>query len=308
MKSIALALALLLSPIAAKARDFVELVSELPGNCERDCGNRDAVVFIHGIFGSRDSFRSGQFFWPQRLPLVSGGRVVDVFSVQYDTSLLQGFWKDPAQFDEVVDELVSRLFDDPTHRNEGLLTSRGYRSLGFIAHSLGGNLAAAYLHSIKSFAGHKARARHSFLITLGTPVLGSQIANSYTVLKDRLPGLANDPLLDSLAVNNTFLRMFRRWRVEENSKANRFHCRPVDLVVAVEKAPVGPFVVVDESSASELRDIATEIRAFNGYNHLRIAKPESETDPLYQWVSKTIENEMIRLNDWGDGPLCQTEY
>jgi hypothetical protein len=58
-----------------------------------------------------------------------------------------------------MSKMQGPVFNDVRFLPEGFVTSRGYRSVGFIAHSLGGNVITAYIHSVKSELGHSARAQ-----------------------------------------------------------------------------------------------------------------------------------------------------
>lgn len=180
---------------------------------------------------------------------------------------------------------------------------RPYRSLNFIAHSLGGNVAASLVHDTKSMFGHDRRARFGFILTLGTPAGGSQIASIGAILQALLQ--TNDGLLESLERDNTFLRMLQRWRVAETAKAQRFQCRPVNLYVAIEgRSTLGVQVVSEDSARDPVRGLAKEIKLFADKDHSTIVKPAGTSDPVYQWVGGIIEKEMARLERWGNRALC----
>jgi hypothetical protein len=274
------------------------------------CRQRDALFFIHGIFGSSDTFKNASFNWPRRVASDFGTQL-DVYEISYDTLMLNWLRKDIATFDEVAAEIFDKLhgkFRPGVGRGrDGLLKTREYRSVGFIAHSLGGNFVATYVHSIKSELGHEDRARNSFLITLGTPASGAQIANVGEWAK-RLLVMNDDPLLESLRKDNTFLRMLASWRRAEDRKARQFKCRPVHLYVGIEGGTVAGIQVVSRASAeAPYRDIAVS-RYFETYNHSRIAAPESETDPLYVWVNEIIGKEIDRINRWREPTLCGQNF
>src|SRR5262249_33696821 len=157
---------------------------------------------------------------------------VDVFVIKYNTQLLNWLNRDVATFDEIAEVLMSKMQGPVIHDGgtrvlpEGFVTKRGYRSVGFIAHSLGGNVTAAYLHSVKSELGHSARAQNAYVIMLGTPAEGSYLANVGKIIKRYLN--QRDPLLTSLERDNLFLRMLAMWRRAEDQKSQRFHCRAVN--------------------------------------------------------------------------------
>jgi hypothetical protein len=275
----------------------------------RRCEGRDAIFFVHGIFGDQTTFTNGSYKWPNELS--ADFPDVDVFVIKYRTHLLNWLKSDVATFDEISEVLMGALqgpiragLRDP---NGGMLAKRKYRSIGFIAHSLGGNIAAAYIHSVKSELGHVLRAQNAFLITLGTPADGAYIANVGQIIKRAL-GL-NDPLLTALQRDNLFLRMLAMWRRAENTKAQNFQCRPVNLYVGIEGAAAFGIPVVSEDSAKKpYEHLAQEIKSFPAYDHLRIAAPESKTDPLNVWVTGIIKKERTRMDNWGTATLCSGNY
>jgi hypothetical protein len=98
---------------------------------------RDAVFFVHGIYGDVDTFRNGDFFWPAELAKEFSNEL-DIYAIEYRTKLLSWLKSNIASFDDVSDALFKELhgYDGPV--GDALLVQRPYRSVGFIAHSLGG--------------------------------------------------------------------------------------------------------------------------------------------------------------------------
>ena len=261
------------------------------------CFDRHVVVFVHGIYGSEATFEhaSTGFSWPLNVRDDVLGHKVDVYRLDYRTKLISWAKANIAYLDGVVYDTFDAL---------GPLRDK-YRSIGFIAHSLGGNVVASYLHTVKTDQGHVARASNVFVISLGTPYSGAQIANVGLLFKEVL-GIS-DPLLTSLAANNTFLRFLERWRQSEDRKAAEFHCRPVHLYAAVETKPMGTIQIVDvDEAVKPIRNLAVEIKKFDR-NHAEIAKPKDKSDDLYRWVDGIITNEFKRADDWS-GPLCTRPY
>ncbi len=286
----------------------VAKIIEVRSSCEWElCKDFDAIFFVHGIYGDGDTFKNVNFDWPTQIPAVLSGRKIDVYRIEYKTALIAWLKKDIASFDEVVDSIFNALQGHPTPnfglQRDGLLVRKPYRSVAFIAHSLGGNIVAAYFHTVKSELGHIARAQNSFLITLGTPANGAQLANVALVAKTFLN--MRDPLLGSLSRDNTFVRMLARWRNAEDQKATAFRCRSVNLYVAVEGARLAGMKIVSRDSAEEpFRNIAKNIEFFSDLNHSTIAKPKDKNDKIFVWVENIIKNEVNRLNSWSDLDLC----
>jgi hypothetical protein len=310
MKSLLFVLPILLLTTLFTRGDEIDGVSidpiNVPCATQSSCMARDAVFFVHGIYGDKDTFKNGTFDWPNEFAKQFDNKV-DVYVITYPTKLISWLKKDIASFEDISDNIFALLQGKPIpgggRMRDGLLSDRPYRSVGFMAHSLGGNVAAAYIHSVKSELGHEARAQNSFLITLGTPADGAQIANVAVVAKSILA--IRDPLLQSLGRDNTFLRMLASWRNAENVKANHFDCRPVNLYVGVEGSPMLGMTIVSKESAEEpYRNIAKEVKVFEGYNHSQIAKPADANDPVFVWVRDIVKGEQERLNTWS-GKLCR---
>lgn len=240
------ALVFMIGSDAFAAEEPLKIVPVRQSCTSNDCSDYDALFFIHGIYGDDTTFKGGTFDWPEHIPDVIQGRKIDVFRIEYRSALVSWLENGVGSMDEIVDAMVEKFYDEAGKNR--FLDTKQYRSAGFIAHSLGGNVIAAFLHSVKSLWGHKERARYPFVVTLGTPVNGAEIANVLRTAK-RLLGM-RDRLLDSLERDNTFLRMMERWKWAEGAKARRFDCRPVDLYVGVEGTLLPYWRVVPTSSAN----------------------------------------------------------
>jgi putative serine esterase DUF676 len=261
--------------------------------CKIDCSNRDAIVFIHGIYGDRATFINDdpKFDWPAQLStaISSSDHRVDVFTLNYKTVLLT--WAEGKTTFRELNVAVMQAMRP--------LRKRKYRSIGIIAHSLGGNVASSYIHTLKSRVGHIARSQHAFVITLATPVLGSQYADLGVKLQDAL-GMT-DPLLISLkSRHNPFLEMLLDYRQAEWEKESCKICRPTNLHLAFEKETMGPFKIVSELEAVEpVRSIAASpVKGFLKKNHSTIAKPTGPKDLVYEWVLYLVKKEYRRLTTW----------
>jgi hypothetical protein len=258
--------------------------------CESTCQGRHAIIFVHGIYGSKETFTNNSvlpsFDWPSALPKLISGVPLDAYVIEYKTLLFSWATQNIASLDMVVENF---------HPIVRAIRERGYKSVNFVAHSLGGNIVTAYLHSVKSEEGHNARAQHGFLLTLGTPVSGAAIANVGSMLKDLIG--APDPLLESLKRDNTFLRMMNVWSRQEDAKGGRFQCRPVSFYAGIETKGVGPVQIVETNSAMSSMRMITQRREFS-LNHIEISKPKSELDPLFRWLVTILNEEIHRLELW----------
>jgi len=263
-------------------------------------GEVHAIFFVHGIFGSDETFKNDDFDWRSKIPPEIDRSRVDVFSVNYHTELVEWLNKDIASLDEVVYAFYYGL-----HRRIGgaqlsFLEEYPYKSIGFIGHSLGGNIATAYLHTVKTERGHAYRAQTGYIIALGAPTTGAQIADVAVWLKAKLH--MPDGLLSSLTRDNTFLRMLAHWRYSEHEKAKRFECRPVNIYMAREGASMYGIPVVPPLDRADYMSSATDTETFANVNHEMLAKPVNERDPIYRWVDKILLEEITRINKWQPKP------
>ena len=268
-----------------------------------ECRDSHAIVFIHGIYGSRETFATPTFDWPKSIPERIDGKRVDVYLVEYQTQLVAWAKKNVSNLDEVVYAVFRGMNSEVLRRD--------YKSIGLVGHSLGGNVGTSYLHTVKSELGHAARSRHSFIVTLGTPTDGADIAAVAQLIKRYLQ--MSDPLLTSLQKDNTFLRMLALWRYSENQKSNTFGCRPVRIYAGIEGSRYFGVKVVSEQSARFISQYggagSIKFETFPLLNHSTIAKPPNANDKgVYDWTLKIFEDEIKRVSGWrnrsGNEDLC----
>jgi hypothetical protein len=77
----------------AQQPQAVSTIERVRVNCPNGgtCLDRDAVVFVHGIFGNAGTFRAGTFDWPEHMPAEFNGRPVDIYRIDYTTALRNWF-------------------------------------------------------------------------------------------------------------------------------------------------------------------------------------------------------------------------
>jgi hypothetical protein len=256
---------------------------------QASCDKYDAIVFVHGIYGSDTTFVNGDthFDWVKSFPRNVDERPVDVYRLTYTTAFARWARGATPDFQSVADAMYVAMKP---------LRMRQYRSIGFIAHSLGGNFVSTYLVMVTLGLGHPSRSQHAFVITLATPVLGAQIANVEGVL--RALGMS-DPLLQSLTTDNQYLKMLKDFRERSDPKAQHYGCRAVHLHAAYEKEKLGPILVVTKDSAAEAvsQSVASPVVGFDR-NHSSIVKPRDANDEVYTWVLDRVVSEYDRLAIW----------
>ena len=163
-------------------------------------GKTRVIVFVHGLHGSRDSWRAANgAYWPEMVRTDPRFAFSDVEVAEYPTPASNG--KMSSQ--QLAEVLWTRLKQDHVWE---------HREVVFLAHSLGGILVEEML------LRHPAEAaRVKFIVSYGTPHEGSSLARMASIY-DR------DPLLNDLsdAGDNTFLtQLENNWR--GHSSVNGIH-------------------------------------------------------------------------------------
>jgi pimeloyl-ACP methyl ester carboxylesterase len=283
----------------AGTQEPARLEAGRPLQCQKvPCNNFDALVFVHGIYGGHETFYNSRTgfdwprMWPQAMPTdaVGGLTHVDVYVIEYRSAFASWARGDNPAFEDVAKTVFQVMAP---------LRKKQYRSIGFIAHSLGGNIVSTYIQMVNNRYGHAHRAENAFLITLATPVIGAQIADVFGFVKRRV--FINDHLLKSLESGNLYLTMLNEFRSEVEAKAEDAGCRAVHLHAAIEEKYLGPVLVVTPQSAGEAisKMVNSPVVGFR-LNHLEMAKPTGPNDPLYTWVMDRVEDEYSRMSDWQD--------
>jgi pimeloyl-ACP methyl ester carboxylesterase len=229
------------------------------------CG---AVIFIHGITGSKETWGNpaGNLYWPTMLVSQTAlSNEIDIYQIDYDSRLFDG----PAAV--AIETDIEKSLDK-------LILEKQYSKIVFVAHSLGGILARTYLLHVKHTFGHAALSRFRLVITLGTPNEGSSLAN--------LGRLATDNeqirVLRPIDVND-FQQLVNKSMREIQEKHEG--CPSLRTFAAFEKKPVLLLgIIVEEASAT--KDAFAKI----GFerNHMELPKPVSPDDPVYAWATRLV--------------------
>jgi len=288
-----------LLPAVSLASTTIEAAREVQCSpVESDCRAYDAIVFVHGIYGSSETFSSGRtgWSWPKDFPPQLSERKIDVFSLNYRTSLLSWAKGASPEFDSLAEEAFSAMRP---------LRIRQYRSIGFIAHSLGGNVVATYLVKAKLKRGTSGRAQHLYLVTLATPFSGSRVADLGASIKGSI-GIRDD-LLDSLKKDNLYLRMLKGFTLDFKEREHLFDCRPFSLYSAFEMEAMGPFLIVErESAAQTMKSILKSPAVGFDLDHSAISKPDGPDHRVATWVVGRVQDAFEIAKAWDVAPESQT--
>lgn len=292
LSAILVSVGLVCSSGVAGAEDKARVYPAGQINCREtsaNCWDYDAIVFVHGIYGSKETFRneSTAFDWPTSIRTDVAGRHIDVYQLEYSTALLKWARSEIDDFIQIQKDMFDALKP---------VRSRQYRSIGFIAHSLGGIMVQAYLAMVKTTRGSAGMAQHAYVITLATPYTGAQLASLGGLLKTAL--FMRDDLLDTLSKDNRLLKFVGVLRENLQKRSMTFGCRPTSTFVAVETKPYKGIAVVDPESA--IASYANEVSRF-AVDHVEIAKPRGPDSEAYRWVDGLVEKEIVRINSWAGG-------
>lgn len=274
LRTVLLALTLLAAATAG-ARAEVRLIEDSVAACDAPCP-RTAVIFIHGITGSRETWvnRDRGAYFPQLLaddPAFAGG--LDVYRVDYDS-----WWNEGEPIVSIGKALAAQL--DP------IIIKRRYSRIVFVVHSLGGNIARAYLLHVKARYGHAALGRFRLLITLGTPMEGASIARLALGIGHALPFGENDQLRSLLEIKqNDFLQLLNLNLQEFTLKHIDNGCPTFEIDAGFEQLPV-PLIGIVVPEASATLD-ATRTMGFER-THATLPKPGDRDDAVYRWVEGEI--------------------
>jgi pimeloyl-ACP methyl ester carboxylesterase len=238
-------------------------VEKAAANCAYPC-DRDLIIFVHGILGSRETWVNPQTraYWPELIASDPQLREFDVARLDYEGYLLAA----GPSIEDVVADMQKAVAS---------LNTLKYRTVQFIAHSLGGNLVRRYLLHVKARYGHRYLSRFRLVITLGTPGKGSYFAKIAQLAS------TNQQLrvLQPLQVND-WLQMLNATLRDLSDKHKNTYCSSLKFAAAVETEPTAVGIVVDQASAIEGAD---NYMLF-ARDHVWLAKPASQADDVYKWV------------------------
>lgn len=236
-----------------------------PPNYTPTSSRARVIVFVHGLHGSRESWRAANgAYWPDLVRSDPRFAYSDVDVAEYPTPASHGKMSSA----QLSDVLFARLRQDHVWE---------HREVVFIAHSLGGILVEEML------LRHPAEAaRVRFIVSYGTPHEGSSIARMASIYD-------NDPLLNDLsdASDNTLLtQLENNWRGHDAVNGIHRFCAYESQDTAPENG-FGRYLkaharVVSYFSATYGCDVTTppqEIKA----DHLHMVRPLDRASSAYDF-------------------------
>lgn len=233
------------------------------------------IVFVHGIHGSRETWRAPNgAYWPQLIQTDPQFQKSDVVVAEYPTPSMRG---------QLSTEKLSQILWQRL-KAQGVWD---HREVVFIAHSLGGILTEEMLVNHPDDA-----ARVPFIVSYSTPHEGSFVASLAKIYD-------SDPLLTDLRAsndNNFLIDLEQKWRSTPSvARIHRF-CAFETLDTAA-GAGMGKYLgartrVVTYYSATYGCDVDTPPQRIVA-DHIDMVRPASRSADAYTFFARVYRNNPI---------------
>jgi pimeloyl-ACP methyl ester carboxylesterase len=247
----------------------------IPQNQTQTAPRARVIVFVHGLHGSRDSWRaSNGAYWPDMIRTDPRFAYSDVEVAEYPTPASNGRMSSV----QLAEILWTHLKQDHVWE---------HREVVFIAHSLGGILVEEML------LRHPAEAaRVKFIVSYGTPHEGSPIARIASIYD-------KDPLLIDLsdATDNTFLtQLENNWRGHDSVNGIHRFCA-FESEDTVPENRLGRYFktharVVSYFSATYGCDVTTPPQEIHA-DHLHMVRPLDRASSAYDFFYRVYRDNPI---------------
>jgi pimeloyl-ACP methyl ester carboxylesterase len=233
------------------------------------------IVFVHGIHGSRETWRaSNGAYWPQLIATDPHFQRSDVVVAEYPTPSMRG---------QLSTEKLSQILWQRLKAQKVW----DHQEVVFIAHSLGGILTEEMLLNHPDDA-----ARVPFIVSYSTPHEGSFVANLAKIYD-------SDPLLTDLrdGNDNSFLMdLEQKWRSTQTVARIHRYCAFETLDTAA-GAGMGKYLgahtrVVSYYSATYGCDVDTPPQRIVA-DHIDIVRPASRSADAYTFFATVYRNNPV---------------
>lgn len=242
-------------------------------------GAEHAIVFVHGLTGSADTWKNANgAYWPALIGGDGDMSRFDVFRIDYDSFRLSS----SPDVDALDDGVYSRM-----------AVLKDYKSITIIAHSLGGLITQRYLQTVNLRETHLGLNRFRLAILFGTPSEGSNLANYAAWLSDN-PTLR---VLGSFKTND-YAKLLTKQMWFTMQKHEGTGCRSLRIFAGVETKDISGLRIVTAESAERG---AYACRNFP-FDHIDLTKPTTVDDVRYMSVKALLLNCLA-----GDLNVCPTK-
>ncbi|MET1046148.1 MAG: alpha/beta hydrolase [Hyphomicrobium sp.] len=226
---------------------------------------KNAIVLVHGLTGSQATWKADNgTYLPDLIVKDADLKDYDVWRIDYDS------FKFASSPD--ADTLADLFFKQ-------LSTLRGYDSITFIGHSLGGLIIQRFLQDVNSLNSHIQLNKFRLVILLGTPSKGSLLANYADWLTDN-PQVR---ILKDYSAND-YLKLLGRTMWYTMQKHEASGCASLRIFSAYEGRDTNHVRVVSKESATSR---AFACREFDT-DHVQMSKPTSNADENYTAIKKLL--------------------
>jgi triacylglycerol esterase/lipase EstA (alpha/beta hydrolase family) len=227
---------------------------------------RLALVFVHGLKGSKETWGQEPNYWPAMISRDVQLASYDVFRIDFDSFALA----DSPSISQINVEFA---------RWADKLVDAGYQHVAFIGHSLGGLIIQRYLTQVLTGGGHAALNKFRIVFFLGTPQKGAWLA-------DYVGFMGANPTLRILKTyeGNDFAQLLQEGMQAIVSKHDRQLCSTLRFFAAYEGKNTYGFRVVNKDSATNISHACQEFPL----DHFDIAKPSGDNSPLYKGVASIL--------------------
>lgn len=268
----------LISWSAARANsEIVKLIAEreVP-DCPSPC-QRHAIVFIHGIWGSADTWKNAETgkSWLALIREDSDLSDFDIFRLDYATM----FANSGPSAEVILESMVTAL---------GPVLKRDYRSVQFITHSLGGLILRGYIVHLKSKTMHRDLSKIRLGLLMASPGRGSYWGDVARVFSEssalRILGDIKE---------NDWAQLVGGLMLNISEKHESLGCPSLRLYGAYEEEKtLGVLVVNKESASSGVFSSEQPVHSPQGFrrNHSTIVKPRDANDEVYLWAKSLLRD------------------
>lgn len=224
---------------------------------------KSVIVFVHGFWGSADTWRSDKAYWPELMLQDESFDNASLFVLDYPTSIFEKM-----SIDEVAESIRVDIRGHDVDKHESLV---------FLVHSMGGLVTRSFLLKNRAIAEKTA-----MIFFYATPTTGSEIAD-----------------LAKLVICNQQLK--KMCVMEDDSyladQVRAWSSAKIDIASygAYEKQKMkGLIVVVPMASAAILTN--KELTPLE-YNHTDIVKPDSQSDRRNMVFRTAFQDQMERWEE-----------
>lgn len=252
-------------------------------------GNRAVldVIFVHGLGGDNVSTwdADGKCFWPDWI--AEDFPQCRVLQRGYDSNVFARFLTGKGAS---IQDLAGMLADDLVNRPDPA------PHVLFITHSLGGLVVKGMLRKCKDSGNpdwNELASQTAGIAFLGTPHVGSQLADALDLLLRRFKSTTSKQLVYAAPELIELNEFFRTWAHKQGIEVRSYY----------ETKDTNGFRVVDPVTANPNVQGSDPVGV--EADHITICKPKSREDRVYRSIASLMEKVMRKIGSPGTGVLAR---